>query len=49
MRVLLTVQDGPHKGRVFEFEEHDRFIVGRSDHAQFRLPLKDLYLSGIIL
>ena len=40
MPVKMTVKEGPHQGRVFEFEEHDSFIVGRSARAQFRLPLK---------
>ena len=47
MRVTLTVREGPHKGRKFEFEEHDTFIVGRSARAQFRLPLKDASLSRV--
>ena len=44
MRVTLTVREGPHQGREFEFEEHDTFIVGRIrlGPQQFRaLPLKD--------
>jgi eukaryotic-like serine/threonine-protein kinase len=47
MRVTLTVKEGPHQGREFEFEEHDTFIVGRSARAQFRLPLKDASLSRV--
>jgi eukaryotic-like serine/threonine-protein kinase len=47
MPVRLTVKEGPHQGREFEFEEHDTFIVGRSARAQFRLPLKDTSLSRI--
>ncbi len=47
MPVTLTVKEGPHQGRSFEFEEHDAFIVGRSARAQFRLPLKDASLSRI--
>jgi eukaryotic-like serine/threonine-protein kinase len=47
MPVTLTVKDGPHQGRAFEFEEHDTFIVGRSARAQFRLPLKDPSLSRV--
>ncbi len=47
MPVALTVKEGPHQGREFEFDEHDTFIVGRSARAQFRLPLKDASLSRI--
>ncbi len=47
MQVHLTVTEGPHQGRVFVFEEHDNFIVGRSKRAQFRLPLKDKRLSRV--
>ncbi len=28
MRVKLSVKEGPHAGREFEFDEHDSFIVG---------------------
>jgi eukaryotic-like serine/threonine-protein kinase len=45
MRITLTVVEGPHKGREFVFERHDTFIVGRSRHAQFRLPTNDPYFS----
>jgi hypothetical protein len=47
MRINLTVQEGPHESRVFSFEEHDNFLVGRSDRAHFRLPHKDKSLSRI--
>ncbi len=47
MQVHLTVTEGPHQGRVFVFQEHDNFIVGRSKRAQFRLPLKDRKLSRV--
>ena len=47
MGIKLSVQAGPHQGRHFEFNDHDRFIVGRSKRAQFRLPLKDKTLSRI--
>jgi eukaryotic-like serine/threonine-protein kinase len=45
MIVTLTVTEGPHQGQVFEFREHDTFIVGRSKDAHFRLPIKDKTLS----
>ncbi len=44
-RLTLEVKEGPHKGRTFSFEEHDRFIVGRSAQAHFRLPNKDPHFS----
>ena len=45
MIVTLTVTDGPHRGQVFAFREHDTFIVGRSKDAHFRLPMKDKTFS----
>jgi serine/threonine-protein kinase len=45
MRITLTVTAGPHKGRVFTFDRHDTFIVGRSQRAHFRLRAKDRYFS----
>src|SRR5215468_118963 len=45
MIVTLTVTEGPHRGQVFTFREHDTFIVGRSKDAHFRLPLKDKTFS----
>jgi serine/threonine-protein kinase len=45
MRVTLTVVGGPHAGRVFAFEEHDTFFVGRSAKAHFCLPKHDRYFS----
>ena len=45
MSVRLAVTWGPHRGRSFEFREHDTFIVGRSEEAHFRLPLKDEHFS----
>src|SRR5262249_24091958 len=47
MRVTLNVTEGPHRGRAFTFEEHDNFIVGRSERAHFRLSRKDRYFSRI--
>ena len=47
MKITLTVTGGPHAGQVFEFREHDTFIVGRSKDAQFRLPFKDKTLSRV--
>jgi pSer/pThr/pTyr-binding forkhead associated (FHA) protein len=45
MKVILNVTEGPHQGRLFEFTEHDTFIVGRSKDAHFRLLLKDKTFS----
>ncbi len=45
LRITLTVTEGPHAGRVFSFEEHDSFLVGRSPEANFRLAAKDQYFS----
>lgn len=47
MKVSLTVIAGPHKGRDFVFQEHDTFIVGRSNHAHFRFSVKDKYFSRL--
>ncbi len=45
MKVTLTVIEGPHLGRVFEFDRHDTFIVGRAKSAQFRLSDDDEFFS----
>jgi serine/threonine-protein kinase len=51
--LTLTVTEGPHRGQVFAFAEHDTFIVGRSKQAQFRLlpdktnKDKDRYVSRV--
>ncbi len=38
MRVTLHVVAGPQTGREFTFEQHDTFMIGRSEDAQFCLP-----------
>ena len=38
MRVNLRVQAGPYAGRVFRFDRHDTFLIGRSEAAQLSLP-----------
>ena len=38
MRVTLHVVAGPQTGRVFTFDQHDTFIIGRSEDANFCLP-----------
>jgi len=44
MRVTLRVVAGPQTGRVFSFDQHDTFMVGRSEDAHFCLP-HDKYFS----
>ena len=38
MRVTLRVIAGPQTGRVFTFEQHETFTIGRSEDSQFCLP-----------
>ena len=38
MRVTLHVVAGPQTGREFTFDQHDTFLIGRSEEAQFCLP-----------
>jgi len=38
MRVTLRVIAGPQTGRVFTFDQHETFTIGRSEHSQFCLP-----------
>ncbi len=38
MRVTLRVVSGPQTGRVFTFDQHDTFMIGRSEDSQFCLP-----------
>jgi hypothetical protein len=47
MPLTLSVVEGPHAGRVFEFSEHDTFLVGRSRRAHFQLSDKDRFFSRI--
>ncbi len=44
MRVTLHVVAGPQTGRDFTFDQHDTFIIGRSEDAQFCLP-QDRFFS----
>lgn len=44
MRVSLRVISGPHTGRVFTFDQHDTFLIGRSESAHFCLP-EDRFFS----
>jgi serine/threonine-protein kinase len=47
MRLILTVIEGLQTGRVFTFEGHDTFLVGRSKHTHFQMPPQDKYCSRI--
>src|SRR3954453_714719 len=47
MRITLKVTAGPHTGQEFSFDRHDTFLVGRSRHAHFQLPIKDRYFSRV--
>lgn len=38
MRVTLLVVAGPQTGRQFTFDQHDTFMIGRSEDAHFCLP-----------
>lgn len=44
MRVTLRVIAGPHSGRTFTFDQHETFLIGRSETAHFCLP-EDRYFS----
>jgi eukaryotic-like serine/threonine-protein kinase len=44
MQVSLRVIAGPHTGRVFTFDQHETFLIGRSESAHFCLP-EDRYFS----
>ncbi|MFC1707228.1 protein kinase [Planctomycetota bacterium] len=44
MRVQLSITTGPMRGRVFSFDEPDRFLFGRAEKAQCALP-QDPYVS----
>lgn len=44
MRVILRVLEGPYTGREFTFDQHDTFLIGRSDTAHLYLP-EDRFFS----
>lgn len=44
MLVTLRVIAGPHTGRVFTFDQHETFLIGRSESAHFCLP-EDRFFS----
>ncbi len=45
MKVTLKVTKGPEKGKVFEFDKPDTFLVGRAKDCHFRLSSDDPYIS----
>src|SRR5438874_5070539 len=44
MRVTLRVLEGPYSGREFTFDQHDTFLIGRSNDAHLYLP-EDKFFS----
>lgn len=44
MRVTLKVLAGPYAGRAFTFDQHDTFLIGRSETAHLYLP-QDKFFS----
>src|SRR6476469_7322716 len=44
MRVSLNVVAGPQGGRTFTFDQHDTFMIGRSEDSHFCLP-QDRFFS----
>src|SRR5207245_5194511 len=44
MRVTLRVLAGPYIGREFVFDQHDTFLIGRSESAHLYLP-EDRFFS----
>ena len=44
MNVVLEVTAGPHLGKLYHFDRHETFIVGRSSLVQFSVP-NDGFLS----
>jgi eukaryotic-like serine/threonine-protein kinase len=44
MRVTLRVIAGPYRGREFTFDQHDTFLIGRSESAHLYLP-EDKFFS----
>jgi serine/threonine-protein kinase len=44
MRVILKVLAGPYNGQEFTFDQHDTFLIGRSENAHLYLP-EDRFFS----
>lgn len=47
MLIVFEVIEGPHKGKRFEYSEHNVMIVGRSNKAHFQLSGDDVYFSRV--
>lgn len=45
MKIQLSIIEGQAKGKQFEFDQADRFLVGRSHQSHFQLSQDDLYVS----
>ena len=45
MKIGLTIISGPHKGREFDFDGRDTFLVGRTSNAHLQLSYSDPYFS----
>ena len=45
--VMLTVTEGPHKGKKFHLSGHATFLVGRSNRVHFQISKDDRYISRI--
>ena len=45
MKLILSVTEGPHRGKQFAFDGHDTFLVGRVDDAHLQLSYDDPYFS----
>lgn len=41
MKIRLLVLEGPNKGKQFEFDQPDRFLVGRSSQCHFQITEDD--------
>ncbi len=47
MQIVLNVIKGPHQGKLFSFDQHEHFFVGRAKFAHFCLPEGDPYFSRV--
>jgi serine/threonine-protein kinase len=45
MKINLSIIEGPRKGEQFEFDQADRFLVGRSLQSHFQMSPDDPYVS----
>ncbi len=49
MRIRLVVTEGPERGRVFEFDQRARLLVGRSRRAHLTVAEDDVFFSRVHL